>query len=68
MELAANEYYFGDDAALIPNVIVKYFADPTTMSNEAIRLMDVEGVNVMKVDAPALRYMVFNHTYMVEAE
>ena len=85
MELAANEYYFGDDAALIPNVIVKYFADPTTMSNaiesgeidiawrtlgpvEAIRLMDVEGVNVVKVDAPALRYMVFNHTYMVEAE
>ncbi len=26
--------------------------------------MDVEGVNVVKVDAPALRYMVFNHTYV----
>lgn len=85
MVLEANEYYFGDDAALIPNVIIRYFADPTTMSNaiesgeidvawrtlgpvEAIRLMDVEGVNVIKVDAPALRYMVFNHTYMVEGE
>ncbi|MBG0787159.1 MAG: hypothetical protein H0S79_18850 [Anaerolineaceae bacterium] len=81
MVLEANEYYFGDDAALIPNVIIRYFADPTTMSNaiesgeidvawrtlgpvEAIRLMDVEGVNVVKVDAPALRYMVFNHTYV----
>ena len=80
MLLEANEYYFGD-APLIPNVIVRYFADPTTMSNaiesgeidvawrtlgpvEAIRLMDVEGVNVMKVDAPALRYMVFNHTFV----
>jgi peptide/nickel transport system substrate-binding protein len=81
MVLEANEYYFGD-APLIPNVIIRYFADPTTMSNaiesgeidiawrtlgpvEAIRLMDVEGVNVVKVDAPALRYMVFNHTYEV---
>ncbi|MDY6873686.1 MAG: ABC transporter substrate-binding protein [Chloroflexota bacterium] len=81
MELQANEYYFGD-APLIPNVIIRYFADPTTMSNaiesgeidvawrtlgpvEAIRLQDVDGVNVVKVDAPALRYMVFNHTYMV---
>jgi hypothetical protein len=32
---------------------------------EAIRLQDVDGVTVTKVDAPALRYMVFNHTYMV---
>ncbi len=81
MVLEANEYYFGDDAAIIPTVIIRYFADPTTMSNaiesgeidiawrtlgpvEAIRLMDVEGVNVVKVDAPALRYMVFNHTYV----
>jgi len=84
MVLEANPNYFGE-APLIPNVIIKYFADPTTMSNaiekgeidiawrtlgpvEAIRLMDVEGVNVVKVDAPALRYMVFNHTYMVEGE
>ncbi|QRN83992.1 hypothetical protein JR338_04380 [Chloroflexota bacterium] len=81
MVLEANEYYFGDDAAIIPNVIIRYFADPTTMSNaiesgeidvawrtlgpvEAIRLMEVEGVTVVKVDAPALRYMVFNHTYV----
>jgi peptide/nickel transport system substrate-binding protein len=85
MVLEANEYYFGDDAPIIPNVIIRYFADPTTMSNaiesgeidvawrtlgpvEAIRLMDVEGVNVVKVDAPALRYMVFNHTYVESAE
>ncbi len=33
MVLEANEYYFGDDAAIIPNVIIRYFADPTTMSN-----------------------------------
>ncbi len=81
MVLEANEYYFGE-APKIPNVIIRYFADPTTMSNaiesgeidvawrtlgpvEAIRLQDVEGMNVVKVDAPALRYMVFNHTYMV---
>jgi peptide/nickel transport system substrate-binding protein len=81
MVLEANEFYFGD-APLIPNVIIRYFADPTTMSNaiesgeidiawrtlgpvEAIRLQDIEGLTVVKVDAPALRYMVFNHTYMV---
>jgi peptide/nickel transport system substrate-binding protein len=85
MVLEANPYYFGEDAPIIPNVIIRYFADPTTMSNaiesgeidvawrtlgpvEAIRLMDVEGVNVVKVDAPALRYMVFNHTYVESAE
>lgn len=79
--LEANPYFFGD-APLIPNVIVKYFADPTTMSNaiekgeidvawrtlgpvEAIRLEAVNGVNVDKVDAPALRYMVFNHIYEI---
>jgi hypothetical protein len=32
---------------------------------EAIRLQDVEGVTVDKVEAPALRYMVFNHTFTV---
>lgn len=79
MVLEANPEYLGE-APAIPNVIIRYFADPTTMSNaietgeidvawrtlgpvEAIRLMDVEGVNTDKVDAPALRYMVFNHTY-----
>jgi len=82
MVLEANPEYFGE-APAIPNVIVKYFADPTTMSNaiesgeidvawrtlgpvEAIRLMDVEGVTVEKVEAPALRYMVFNHTFTVQ--
>ena len=84
MVLEANPNYFGD-APIIPNVIVRYFADPTTMSNavetgeidvawrtlgpvEAVRLMDVEGMTVETIAAPALRYMVFNMTYMVPAE
>jgi len=79
MVLEANPNYSGD-APAIPNVIVKYFADPTTMANavekgeidiawrtlgpvESTRLQSVEGLTVDKVDAPALRYMVFNHTY-----
>lgn len=79
MSLEANPEYLGEPP-LIPNVIIRYFADPTTMSNaietgeidvawrtlgpvEAIRLQSVDGVNTDKVDAPALRYMVFNHTY-----
>ena len=83
MVLEANPYYFGE-APAIEQVIIRYFADPTSMSNavengeidiawrtlgpvEAIRLMDVEGVTVVKVDAPALRYMVFNHTYVLPA-
>jgi len=78
--LEANPNYFGDDAAIIPNIIVRYYADPSTMANavengeidiawrtlgpvEATRLMDVEGLTVTQVDAPALRYLVFNHTY-----
>ena len=85
MVLEANENYFGDDKPLIPNVIVRYFADPTTMSNavetgeidiawrtlgpvEAVRLMSVEGLNVVTVPAPALRYLVFNHEFMVGGE
>jgi peptide/nickel transport system substrate-binding protein len=77
--LEANPNYYGE-AAPIPNVIVRYFADPTTMSNavetgeidiawrklgalESTRLMDVEGLTVTKVNAPALRYMVFNQCY-----
>ena len=83
MVLEANPYYFGE-APAIEQVIIRYFADPTSMSNavengeidiawrtlgpvEAIRLMDVEGVTVVKDDAPALRYMVFNHTYVLPA-
>ncbi|HCU57108.1 MAG TPA: hypothetical protein DF984_02585 [Anaerolineaceae bacterium] len=82
MVLEANPFYFGDDAPMIQTVIIKYFANPTTMSNaiesgaidiawrtlgpvEAIRLQSVEGVTVVQVDAPALRYMVFNHTYTI---
>jgi len=82
MVLEANPYYFGE-APAIENVIIQYFADPTTMSNaiesgeidvawrtlgpvEAVRLQEVEGVTVDKVDAPALRYMVFNHTFEVQ--
>jgi peptide/nickel transport system substrate-binding protein len=83
MVLEANPNYFGEDKPKVPNVIVRYFADPTTMSNavetgeidiawrilgavEAVRLMDVEGLTVEKIDAPALRYLVFNHTYTGE--
>jgi peptide/nickel transport system substrate-binding protein len=79
MVLEANPSYFGD-APAIPNVIVRYFADPTTMSNavetgeidiawrilgpvEAIRLQSVAGLTVEKINAPSLRYLVFNHTY-----
>ena len=79
MVLELNPEYLGEEPA-IKTVIIRYFADPTTMSNaiekgeidvawrtlgpvEAIRLQSVEGVNVDKVDAPALRYMVFNHQF-----
>jgi peptide/nickel transport system substrate-binding protein len=79
MVLEANPEYLGE-APAIKTVIVRYFADPTTMSNaiekgeidvawrtlgpvEAIRLQSVDGVTVDKVDAPALRYMVFNHQF-----
>jgi peptide/nickel transport system substrate-binding protein len=85
MVLEANPNYFGDDVPNIPNVIIRYFADPTTMANavetgeidiawrtlgpvEAIRLQDVEGLTVDKINAPALRYLVFNHTYGMPAE
>mgnify|MGYP001038384121 FL=1 len=81
MVLEANPYYFGE-APLVPNVIVRYYADPTTMSQavetgeidvawrvlgavEATRLMDVEGLTVERINAPTLRYLVFNCSYMV---
>lgn len=80
--LEANPNYFGE-APNIPNVIIRYFADPTTMSQamergeidiawrtlgpvEANRLADVEGLTVTTVEAPALRYLVFNHNYSGE--
>ncbi|NMC54522.1 MAG: hypothetical protein GYA48_12890 [Chloroflexi bacterium] len=85
MVLAANELYFGEDKPLIPNVIIKYYADPTTMSNaiekgeidvawrtlgpvEATRLSELEGMTTETIQSPALRYMVFNHTFMVGGE
>jgi peptide/nickel transport system substrate-binding protein len=81
MVLEANPDYAGDDPAIIPNVIIRYYADPTTMANavengeidiawrtvgpvEATRLQTVEGLTVTQVDAPALRYIVFNHTWV----
>jgi peptide/nickel transport system substrate-binding protein len=77
--LEANPNYAGE-APAIPNVIIRYFADPTTMSQavesgeidiawrtlgpvEATRLQDVEGLTVETINAPALRYLVFNHNY-----
>jgi peptide/nickel transport system substrate-binding protein len=83
MVLEANEKYKGDDAAKIKKVIIKYFADPTTMANavekgeidvawrtlgavESKRLESVDGLTVMKVDAPSLRYLVFNNTYVAK--
>ncbi len=82
MVLEANPYYFGDDKPQIEKVIIRYFADPTTMGNavekgeidiawrvlgpvEAIRLQSVDGLTVEKINAPALRYIVFNCAYMV---
>jgi peptide/nickel transport system substrate-binding protein len=79
MVLAPNPNYFGDPPN-IPNVIIRYFADPTTMANavengeidiawrtvgpvEAVRLQGVEGLTVTTINAPALRYLVFNHNY-----
>jgi peptide/nickel transport system substrate-binding protein len=78
--LEANPNYPGDDKPIIPNVIIRYYADPTTMANavengeidiawrtvgpvEATRLATVEGLTVTTIDAPTLRYLVFNHTW-----
>jgi peptide/nickel transport system substrate-binding protein len=35
---------------------------------ESTRLQSVEGLTVEKIDAPTLRYLVFNHTYGMTAE
>jgi ABC-type transport system substrate-binding protein len=59
MVLEANPNYFGDDAPIIPNVIIRYFADPTTMANAvetgeidiAWRILGaVEATRLMDVD------------------
>jgi peptide/nickel transport system substrate-binding protein len=79
--LEANPNYTGTPPN-IKNVIIRYYADPATMSNavekgeidiawrvlgpvEAVRLQSVAGLTVETIDAPALRYIVFNHTFMV---
>jgi peptide/nickel transport system substrate-binding protein len=82
--LAANPNYIGE-APAIQNVIIRYYADPATLSNavekgeidiawrtlgpvEAVRLQTVAGLTVETIDAPALRYIVFNHTYKAKGE
>ena len=82
MVLEANPNYGGDSPAQIPNVIIKYFADPATLANavekgeidiawrtlgpvESERLSSIDGLTVMKIDAPSLRYIVFNNTYVL---
>jgi peptide/nickel transport system substrate-binding protein len=35
---------------------------------EAIRLQSVSGLTVTTINAPTLRYLVFNHTFMVGGE
>lgn len=84
MVLEANPNYTGDDAAIIKNVIIKYYADPTTLGNavekgeidiawrtlgpvESERLSSIDGLTVMKIDAPSLRYIVFNNTYVQDS-
>ncbi len=84
MVLEANPNYTGNSPAIIKNVIIKYYADPTTLGNavemgeidiawrtlgpvESERLSSIDGLTVMKVDAPALRYMVFNNTYVQDS-
>lgn len=82
--LEANDTYFGADKPIIKQVIVKYFADPTTMANaiesgqidiawrilgpvEATRLKSVDGLTVVTVNAPALRYLVFQCSFEIPA-
>jgi ABC-type transport system substrate-binding protein len=81
MVLEANPNYNGASKPIIKNVIIKYFAKPTTMSQavengeidiawrilgavEATRLQSVTSVTVVKIDAPTLRYLVFNMKYV----
>jgi peptide/nickel transport system substrate-binding protein len=79
MVLERNPYYWDTEGApSVDRVIVRYFADPTTMGQavetgeidiawrilgpvEAVRLATVEGLEQQKVEAPALRYICFQH-------
>lgn len=79
MVLEANPNYVGEQPA-IQKVIIRYFADATTMAQavergeidiawrtvgpvEANRLKDIQGLVVTTINAPALRYLAFNHNY-----
>ena len=80
--LEANPNYFGDVKPAIQKVIIKFYSQPSLMSQavekgeidiawrilgavEANRLSTVSGVTVTKIEAPALRYLVFNDKYEV---
>lgn len=62
--------YYADPATLA-NAVEKGEIDiawRTLGPVEAVRLQSVEGLTVMTIDAPALRYLVFNHTYKAEGQ
>jgi peptide/nickel transport system substrate-binding protein len=77
--LEANENYFGEAPAITRVIIQYFADPQTMASAvengsidiawrtlgpvEATRLQGVEGLTVTQVDAPALRYLVFNHTF-----
>ncbi len=79
MVLERNPYYWdAEGAPHIDRVIIRYFADPTTLSQavetgevdiawrtvgpvEATRLQSISGLTVMQINAPALRYICFQH-------
>ncbi len=83
MVLEANPNYFGTDKPIISKVIIRYFADATTMGQavekgeidiawrivgpvEASRLSSISGLTVETINAPTLRYLVFNATYIAQ--
>ncbi|MBN1810606.1 MAG: peptide ABC transporter substrate-binding protein [Anaerolineae bacterium] len=79
MVLEKNPYYWDTAGApKVDRIIIRYFADPTTMGQavesgeidiawrilgpvEAVPLAKVEGLEQQKVNAPALRYICFQH-------
>jgi peptide/nickel transport system substrate-binding protein len=79
MVLEKNPYYWDTEGApKVDRIIIRYFADPTTMGQavetgeidiawrilgpvEAVRLAEVEGLEQQKINAPALRYICFQH-------
>ncbi|HEY4691653.1 MAG TPA: ABC transporter substrate-binding protein, partial [Anaerolineae bacterium] len=79
MVLERNPNYWDSASApKVDRIIIRYFADPTTMGQavekgeidiawrilgpvEAVRLQSVSGLTVEKIEAPALRYICFQH-------